>query len=419
MDTDLVRAAGVAGPLDAADQRDGRPAGRAHLRGPAPAAAHRGTTSRWSASPTRSAARTRATRAGSGRACPPCSAGPVSSGAPIRCSAPRSDGMTISTAGRPRSWTAGNALMAVGMNGQPLPIAHGFPARMVVPGLYGYTSATKWVTKLEVTTFAPPAGLLDPARLRAAGADQDRIADRRAAAARAGAGGPGRASAGVAWAPHRGISGGGGQRRQRPVAASRGWPPPTAPTPGGSGCGPGTPPPACTQLQVRATDGTGATQTKSRDRGVPQRCHRLGLGGGDRDLTAPPDATPFPVTGANQVNRNHISGSNHEQYRILAVSAVAAGLAFGARRLQQLAGSTSGLVRVARRRRRRRARRWPASSAPWRAPRDFHGGLGDDRLRLRLLLGAQHRRGQLQRDVERAGGDRRPPTRPSRPSSPQ
>jgi DMSO/TMAO reductase YedYZ molybdopterin-dependent catalytic subunit len=63
------------------------------------------------------------------------------------------DGMTISTPlttimdGRP-------ALLAVGMNGQPLPIEHGFPARMVVPGLYGYTSAAKWVTRLTVTTFA-------------------------------------------------------------------------------------------------------------------------------------------------------------------------------------------------------------------------------------------------------------------------
>jgi len=63
------------------------------------------------------------------------------------------DGMTISTPvatildGR-------DALLAVGMNGQPLPIAHGFPARMLVPGLYGYVSATKWVTKLTLTTFA-------------------------------------------------------------------------------------------------------------------------------------------------------------------------------------------------------------------------------------------------------------------------
>jgi DMSO/TMAO reductase YedYZ molybdopterin-dependent catalytic subunit len=47
-----------------------------------------------------------------------------------------------------------DALLAVAMNGQPLPVAHGFPARMVVPGLYGYVSATKWVTDIQVTTFA-------------------------------------------------------------------------------------------------------------------------------------------------------------------------------------------------------------------------------------------------------------------------
>jgi len=46
-----------------------------------------------------------------------------------------------------------DALLAVGMNGDPLPIEHGFPVRMVVPGLYGYVSATKWVTELEVTRF--------------------------------------------------------------------------------------------------------------------------------------------------------------------------------------------------------------------------------------------------------------------------
>jgi DMSO/TMAO reductase YedYZ molybdopterin-dependent catalytic subunit len=47
-----------------------------------------------------------------------------------------------------------DALLAVAMNGQSLPVAHGFPARMVVPGLYGYVSATKWVTDINVTTFA-------------------------------------------------------------------------------------------------------------------------------------------------------------------------------------------------------------------------------------------------------------------------
>jgi DMSO/TMAO reductase YedYZ molybdopterin-dependent catalytic subunit len=63
------------------------------------------------------------------------------------------DGMTISTP-LTAIMDGRDALLAVGMNGQPLPIAHGFPARMVVPGLYGYTSATKWVTRLTVTTFA-------------------------------------------------------------------------------------------------------------------------------------------------------------------------------------------------------------------------------------------------------------------------
>lgn len=47
-----------------------------------------------------------------------------------------------------------DALLAVGMNGEPLPLEHGFPVRLVVPGLYGYVSATKWVTELRVTRFA-------------------------------------------------------------------------------------------------------------------------------------------------------------------------------------------------------------------------------------------------------------------------
>jgi DMSO/TMAO reductase YedYZ molybdopterin-dependent catalytic subunit len=46
-----------------------------------------------------------------------------------------------------------DAMLAVAMNGEPLPLAHGFPVRMVVPGLYGYVSATKWVVDLELTTF--------------------------------------------------------------------------------------------------------------------------------------------------------------------------------------------------------------------------------------------------------------------------
>ncbi len=45
------------------------------------------------------------------------------------------------------------AMLAIGMNGEPLPLEHGFPVRMVVPGLYGYVSATKWLVDMEVTRF--------------------------------------------------------------------------------------------------------------------------------------------------------------------------------------------------------------------------------------------------------------------------
>jgi DMSO/TMAO reductase YedYZ molybdopterin-dependent catalytic subunit len=47
-----------------------------------------------------------------------------------------------------------DAMLAIGMNGQALPPEHGFPARLVVPGIYGYASATKWVVDIELTTFA-------------------------------------------------------------------------------------------------------------------------------------------------------------------------------------------------------------------------------------------------------------------------
>ena len=59
------------------------------------------------------------------------------------------------TAGTPvQALTDGrDALLAVGLNGQPLPIEHGYPARLVVPGLYGYVSATKWVVDMELTRF--------------------------------------------------------------------------------------------------------------------------------------------------------------------------------------------------------------------------------------------------------------------------
>jgi DMSO/TMAO reductase YedYZ molybdopterin-dependent catalytic subunit len=55
--------------------------------------------------------------------------------------------LAVLTDGRP-------ALVAIGMNGEPLPRAHGFPARLVTPGLYGFVGATKWLERLTVTTYA-------------------------------------------------------------------------------------------------------------------------------------------------------------------------------------------------------------------------------------------------------------------------
>ena len=97
-----------------------------------------------------------------------------------------------------------NALLAVAMNGEPLPVEHGFPVRMVVPGLYGYVSATKWVVDLKVTTFAADVAYWTPRGWSARGpiktasridvpASGDQIKAGRVAVA------------GVAWAQHRGI----------------------------------------------------------------------------------------------------------------------------------------------------------------------------------------------------------------------
>ncbi|NKQ54658.1 molybdopterin-dependent oxidoreductase [Amycolatopsis sp. K13G38] len=57
------------------------------------------------------------------------------------------------TSGTPVAAALERGMLALGMNGEPLPLEHGFPARLVVPGLYGYVSATKWVTDLELTTW--------------------------------------------------------------------------------------------------------------------------------------------------------------------------------------------------------------------------------------------------------------------------
>jgi DMSO/TMAO reductase YedYZ molybdopterin-dependent catalytic subunit len=78
-------------------------------------------------------------------------AGPLAGADQLLCTSV--DGFTSGTP-LPVVLDGRDALLAVAMNGAALPVAHGFPARMVIPGLYGYVSATKWVTDIEVTTFA-------------------------------------------------------------------------------------------------------------------------------------------------------------------------------------------------------------------------------------------------------------------------
>lgn len=111
-------------------------------------------------------------------------------------------------------WTAGtplevltddrDALIAVAMNGEPLPLEHGFPVRLVVPGLYGYVSATKWVTELKVTRFDADEGYWTPRGWSERGPIKtaSRI-DVPRAGAQVAAGDV--VVAGVAWAQHRGI----------------------------------------------------------------------------------------------------------------------------------------------------------------------------------------------------------------------
>ncbi len=97
-----------------------------------------------------------------------------------------------------------DAMLAVAMNGQPLPVAHGFPVRTVVPGLYGYVSACKWITDIEVTTYKKNVaywaqrGWSETALIKT----ESRI-DIPAGQSQLKAGRT--AIAGVAWAQHRGI----------------------------------------------------------------------------------------------------------------------------------------------------------------------------------------------------------------------
>jgi DMSO/TMAO reductase YedYZ molybdopterin-dependent catalytic subunit len=98
-----------------------------------------------------------------------------------------------------------DALLTVAMNGQALPVEHGFPARMVVPGLYGYVSACKWVTDIEVTTFAAAhaywtnRGWSQQAPIKTESRIDVPLTNSTLARGRI-------AVAGVAWAQHKGVA---------------------------------------------------------------------------------------------------------------------------------------------------------------------------------------------------------------------
>jgi DMSO/TMAO reductase YedYZ molybdopterin-dependent catalytic subunit len=173
------------------------------------------------------------------------------------------------TAGMPTDWVmddAREAMIAVRMNDEPLPLEHGFPARLIVPGLFGYVSATKWLSELELTTleafdaywiprgWAKEAPVLTQSRI-----DVPRPRTRVDA---------GRVPvAGVAWAPDRGITrvevAVDGQwqeaRLSTPISAATWvqWRLDWEATPGSH------------ELQVRATDGRGEVQTADRTQPAP------------------------------------------------------------------------------------------------------------------------------------------------------
>uniref|UniRef100_UPI002625D305 molybdopterin-dependent oxidoreductase n=1 Tax=Trebonia sp. TaxID=2767075 RepID=UPI002625D305 len=97
-----------------------------------------------------------------------------------------------------------DALVAVAMNGTALPVEHGFPARLVVPGLYGYVSACKWVVDIEVTTFeAAIAYWAQNGWSAQAPIKTESRIDVPASGSQVAAGRV--AVAGVAWAQHKGI----------------------------------------------------------------------------------------------------------------------------------------------------------------------------------------------------------------------
>lgn len=113
------------------------------------------------------------------------------------------DGFTASTPLEVLQDEDTDALLAIGMNGEPLPLDHGFPVRMVVPGLYGYVSATKWVVELKVTRFADDLAYWSTRGWTERGPIK---LSSRIDTPRGGVSSGTVAVAGVAWAQHTGVS---------------------------------------------------------------------------------------------------------------------------------------------------------------------------------------------------------------------
>ncbi len=192
---------------------------------------------------------------------------PPSKGGPADQLVSRSvDGMTIGTPVE-TVMDGRDAMLVVGMNGRPLPFDNGFPVRMLVPGLYGYVSACKWIEDIELTTFdafdaywvrrnwAPKAPIKTQSRIDT---------PKPFASPKAGT----VPVAGVAWAQHRGISrvevrvdGGAWQEARLAAQATQDtWRQWVWDWPATSGSH---------TLEVRATDGEGDTQTGERTGTVP------------------------------------------------------------------------------------------------------------------------------------------------------
>jgi DMSO/TMAO reductase YedYZ molybdopterin-dependent catalytic subunit len=188
----------------------------------------------------------------------------VLAGAGVRPEASQIVGRSVDgfTVGFPTEWAmdpARDPMVAIGMNDALLPAEHGYPARLIVPGLYGYVSATKWLSEIELTTLEAFDAYWVPLGWSKLGPilTQSRIDVPRAGAQLKAGTVP---IAGVAWAPDRGISkvevrvdNGDWRPARLSAAISRAtwvqWRFDWQATTGGH------------RIEVRATDGTGEVQT--------------------------------------------------------------------------------------------------------------------------------------------------------------